>query len=938
MAILEMGAPLPAPSNHTSTNVGAYTKSSADAVGGSSSFADLVNDLADNGHGSGRASLDVDHPRPGVHRLTDSRNGRQTADGHTSRSTDGQDVGDSASADEPGVWNSSGGGRRLRSTQSDRSSRAASAESDPETSDTLGSGSQSVSTDPWRDARRQVPQEQALSSDRSVNHDVVDAEGGSEPSGLSSASQMPYVAGQLGAEGVARERGTLRADGLGVSAIPEASSAARAGSGVVPPTGLGQIRGFDDVAIDQAMTPTASTEQWSASEQSGTTAARSEASRTALATIREALGQMSVPTRSTDASANASDERVVLMVSTEGGTGSSTAGGEVPTRVTPLLSTPFAAPAPPNAYDDSGRTDVPNSRVGRKRDVTVDVRTGPMNPLAGGRGSGTTHASTAASLNGSPRIVDSPDGSGRAGTTSVSASTDGASPTGASSTGGPSGGSSAHAVDTASAVSDGVESAVAQRAIQAFRLSEQDVATAGAGAPELRAHAQMTSEASTPELRALRGQGGEASTLPDAASASSDGSTIGSRIARPVTPAIEGAGENSAMTGASSFRHAMDDGLQSRPLARGTAIVASALQVKDANARERLRQLSADSVTEEDSLRQAATAVTAAAAGGAAQGVLASIATAGQAVVPGTSTQTTALPTSTRLSSDSIRRHARHASMLDAGGLASVSAVPQPRVEPASASGPIVGTRSNTDASTLGSPSDPGAFKSGAQGSARLSEEAAAQDWLSDASPNAVLHDRNEASQVAGSPRGGRTPSREVSPTVGPRVSGTAAIAIAAFQAVAAAASQPVSTSTGAASAASAVSTAMMDSRLPGQIVQAIRLRADNGNGQVHLRLNPEYLGDVSVDVRVNGTSVVASVQASSADVREWLRQNETLLRQTLAEQGMHLDRFTVVEDDAASSSRDQPNEQRGNTSDEPPLWQRRSKRPRETGTFEVVL
>ena len=181
------------------------------------------------------------------------------------------------------------------------------------------------------------------------------------------------------------------------------------------------------------------------------------------------------------------------------------------------------------------------------------------------------------------------------------------------------------------------------------------------------------------------------------------------------------------------------------------------------------------------------------------------------------------------------------------------------------------------------------------------------------------------------------TPSRRPDTVTAapPRPTGTAAIAIAAFQAAAAAAPDAQRSTT--VSAANALPTALLDAQLPTQIVHAIRVQADNGDGHVRLRLNPDFLGDLSVDVRVNAGSVVASVQASSADVREWLRTNEAMLRQTLAEQGLHLERFVVVEEDA-KPGKDQPEQRRDDASDQQQAWQRRPRRPRNTGTFEIIL
>ena len=123
------------------------------------------------------------------------------------------------------------------------------------------------------------------------------------------------------------------------------------------------------------------------------------------------------------------------------------------------------------------------------------------------------------------------------------------------------------------------------------------------------------------------------------------------------------------------------------------------------------------------------------------------------------------------------------------------------------------------------------------------------------------------------------------------------------------------------------MSAALLDAQVRTPIVNAIKVQADNGNGQVRLRLNPEFLGDVTVDVRVNGGSVVASVHASSADVREWLRTNEALLRQTLADQGLHLERLAIAEKDT-QPGKEQPDEERRGASDQQREWERRSARP----------
>lgn len=213
----------------------------------------------------------------------------------------------------------------------------------------------------------------------------------------------------------------------------------------------------------------------------------------------------------------------------------------------------------------------------------------------------------------------------------------------------------------------------------------------------------------------------------------------------------------------------------------------------------------------------------------------------------------------------------------------------------------------------------------------RSSTEIASEQQAFFSSPMRQAADAGAFVSARTSARGGHDSNTTSPLPVAPRLTGTSAIAIAAFQAAAAAASTTPDVMT---ASAQAPSSRVLDSELPSQIVQAIRLRADNGNGQVHMRLNPDYLGDVSVDVRMNGSSVVASVHASSAEVRDWLRANEMQLRQTLADQGLHLQELVVADEEPSER---ESSGQRHQQPDEQPQ-ERRARRPRETATFEVLL
>jgi flagellar hook-length control protein FliK len=81
------------------------------------------------------------------------------------------------------------------------------------------------------------------------------------------------------------------------------------------------------------------------------------------------------------------------------------------------------------------------------------------------------------------------------------------------------------------------------------------------------------------------------------------------------------------------------------------------------------------------------------------------------------------------------------------------------------------------------------------------------------------------------------------------------------------------------------------------QIVQAMRLQFRDGIGDAVVRLKPGHLGEVSISLRVDHQSVSATVHAEVPAVRQWLESQESSLRSGLADQGLHLEKFVVKED-----------------------------------------
>ena len=181
--------------------------------------------------------------------------------------------------------------------------------------------------------------------------------------------------------------------------------------------------------------------------------------------------------------------------------------------------------------------------------------------------------------------------------------------------------------------------------------------------------------------------------------------------------------------------------------------------------------------------------------------------------------------------------------------------------------------------------------------------------------------------------KGGQT---DEAPHVTARPPARVAHAIAAFQAASLTglgAGTPAAVQT---PASVALPDTLLDQELPTQIVQAIRVQFEQGSGEARLRLNPGFLGGMTVGVQVDGTSVVASLYASSSDVRDWMQRNEQVLRQSLADQGLQLERLVIVDEEAQAAADDERG--RGQREQQEQQSSRRPRRPVEEGTFELVL
>jgi flagellar hook-length control protein FliK len=131
-----------------------------------------------------------------------------------------------------------------------------------------------------------------------------------------------------------------------------------------------------------------------------------------------------------------------------------------------------------------------------------------------------------------------------------------------------------------------------------------------------------------------------------------------------------------------------------------------------------------------------------------------------------------------------------------------------------------------------------------------------------------------------------------------------------------------------------APSGADVDGTLETQIVRALRMQWGRQGGEATIHLKPEYLGNLTVSLRVEQGVVTAHLIASSAEVRQWIEANEPLLRQGLAQQHLDLDRLTVIEEesDADVGDREHGGRERRDEPRRPPT------RRDLDATFEVLV
>jgi flagellar hook-length control protein FliK len=112
------------------------------------------------------------------------------------------------------------------------------------------------------------------------------------------------------------------------------------------------------------------------------------------------------------------------------------------------------------------------------------------------------------------------------------------------------------------------------------------------------------------------------------------------------------------------------------------------------------------------------------------------------------------------------------------------------------------------------------------------------------------------------------------------------------------------------------------------QVVRGLQVQIAAGGGDMTLTLNPEHLGTVTIEVKVDQQRVVATLTSDTPAVRGWMAAHEQDLKSGLADVGLSLDELVVREDDR----------RQGDPREQAQPERRRKAKADEDATFEVLV
>jgi flagellar hook-length control protein FliK len=118
------------------------------------------------------------------------------------------------------------------------------------------------------------------------------------------------------------------------------------------------------------------------------------------------------------------------------------------------------------------------------------------------------------------------------------------------------------------------------------------------------------------------------------------------------------------------------------------------------------------------------------------------------------------------------------------------------------------------------------------------------------------------------------------------------------------------------------------DSEVIPQIVKAMRTQVRDGIGEAQIRLKPEHLGEVRIELKVDGDRVSAVLHVERPEVRQAIESQSQALRSGLAAQGLKLDDLQVKPGESARYDRQDDEPRRNHQQDQESGRQARRKRP----------
>ena len=118
------------------------------------------------------------------------------------------------------------------------------------------------------------------------------------------------------------------------------------------------------------------------------------------------------------------------------------------------------------------------------------------------------------------------------------------------------------------------------------------------------------------------------------------------------------------------------------------------------------------------------------------------------------------------------------------------------------------------------------------------------------------------------------------------------------------------------------------------QIVSAMRTLVRDGGSEARIQLKPEHLGEMRIDIKIDGDRVSATLHVERADVRQAIEAQSHSLREGLASQGLELEDLTVGPYENGRDDRAEGDETRRQK--EQPQPERRSRRRQPAREFDL--